>query len=118
MTDPETVELARQDFRARVLAWSTAMDDMTVGVDHVNAAAFQLRELVQTLDGQGIAEDVLLPFLSDDVPALRCGAAMFLLRRGHAGDALPVLESLADNDDYGSVASSADTALLGWRQEQ
>jgi hypothetical protein len=94
------------------------MDDPNTTVDVVNSLGDQFRDYGLSLVGRGISDDVFVPLLTDESPAARCGSAMFLLRTQRSALAVQVLEELAENDDYGSLASSADTALLVWRQEQ
>jgi HEAT repeat protein len=117
----DVAEKARDEFRVLVQSWSSAMlEDTTATADLVNRRADALFAWVDRLDDQGaeLARNVLTPFLADDDPATRCAAASFLLGRGGAERAVPVLEELADNYSYGSVSSQAAGALLGWRREQ
>jgi predicted Zn-dependent protease len=112
------VASAQEEFKARIQSWLVAMNDMKIDVSVANAQVDRLRKWVATLDERGIARDVLLPLLSDEMPVTRYGAAAYLLRRGEADRALPLLQAMADDPKNGSLASAADTTLLGWRKEQ
>ncbi|QIZ38458.1 HEAT repeat domain-containing protein [Saccharopolyspora sp. ASAGF58] len=113
MTEQSPISEAQERFRQAVSAhWSAIRSGTTRDADKHSETASQL------VADAANASELLTPLLDDaESPQVRCAAATFLLNRGHADEAVPVLEALADDDDIGLVAEDADMALESWRSK-
>jgi HEAT repeats len=94
------------------------LDDAIPDVKAANRHVDANDALVAVWADQGIVQDVLLPLLDDQSPAIRCAAAAYLLRHGATDHALTVLEALAEDDDAGLIASRAEALLIAWEAGQ
>lgn len=108
-------ESVAEEFRNRVTAWADAFDTDDENATHTNRLG---AELGTWLTNQSDLTDTLSPLLHDDAPAIRCMAASYLLRKGKKEPALTVLRTVANNADYGHIASYADTVLLMQKKQQ
>ena len=108
-------ESVAEEFRNRVTAWADAFYTDDEDATHTNRLG---AELGKWLTNQGDVTDTLSPLLEDDSPAIRCMAASYLLRKGKKEPALTVLRTVANDADYGHIASYADTVLLMQRKKQ
>ncbi|HEX7659735.1 MAG TPA: HEAT repeat domain-containing protein [Pseudonocardiaceae bacterium] len=116
-TEDDEVVIAGERFRSAAAAhWAAVRAGDASAADRQTEVLDQLAS--QWADGQGVT-DLLAPLLADDEePTVRGAAAMYLLNRGHADQAVPVLAALADDDEIGLVAEEAELALLMWKRQQ
>ena len=117
MSESDELEPARQQFAAHVQAEEAIMNSSAPSAARANKHVEATDALVDEWADRGIVKKVLVPLLDSPEAALRCAAASYLLYHGESERAAAILEELASDDSLGSVASSADTALLAWEQE-
>lgn len=117
MVEQDASNAAQIEFRRLVSTWASVVGDPAISADAVNVAVDAMRTQIEDWDKNGISRSILVPFLTDDAPANRCVAAIFLLDRGEAQQAVSTLRALVDGD-YGSMSSEASTALWSWENEQ
>jgi hypothetical protein len=116
LSDNEDLILGREEFCELVRAEDAIWKSDSPNVDAANELVDEVSVVVDGWAKQDKAKDLLLPLLESEEPAIRSAAASRLLGGDATEQALAVLRELADNDDYGHVASHADTTLLGWRK--
>jgi hypothetical protein len=119
MTDPR-LDTLREAFVGHVQAGEDAMRSARPNVKVANRETRQMDALVQSWADRdtGQVRAVLLPLLEAEEPAIRCAAAAYLLYHAASDEAKAVLEALAADDDFGMVASQAETALMVWARRQ
>ncbi|MGI8311024.1 hypothetical protein [Saccharopolyspora hattusasensis] len=118
-TSDEALTQARDEFCAHVRAGEAALKAPEPNVAEADQYTDATNAQVAEWDKQGTTAAVLLPLLAEDQQAaVRCAAGTYLLSRGHEQEALPVLESLAEDDEIGLVAEDADMAIVQWRRKQ
>lgn len=117
MSEPKQVDTAHKQFRQQVTAWAIAMEGDDDATATANSQIAELDALAQRWVAAGSLRVILEPLLRDEDPNVRCAASGYLLRNGGEEQARPVLEALAEDDDLGLAASTADSMLMAWEQQ-
>jgi hypothetical protein len=116
MNELYSLTAAREEFRRQIKAWEAAMASDDDDVKPANQLTAKTDALVSSWAAAGTVTETLLPLLEDESAHVRCAAATYLLRHDGSERALEVLQAIADNDDFGSAASTAETALMVWEK--
>lgn len=106
-----TIEDDRETVRHLLTAAQKLLDSGDPEATASNAASKEAESIMKRRESKGEALDLLTPLLSAEEPVgVRFGAASFLMSRGHADLAAPVLESLD--------LVEAKMVLDYWRRQQ
>ncbi|SFB19717.1 HEAT repeat-containing protein [Amycolatopsis marina] len=116
MTDAE-LWAVRKQFCDHILAHWAVLDGSEPDADAANQHLRAAEQMVEQWTAQKTVRDTLLPLIEDDNPQIRWAAASYLLRNGATEAARTELEGLANSDEIGLVASSAEAVLMSWEQE-
>jgi hypothetical protein len=117
-SEPGNLVAARATFAEHVHAKYAALNSPEPNAKAANHHVDATDILVTQWATTGAVQDILVPLLADNDPALRCSAASYLLYHGESEKAMAVLEALAEDDDLGTIASMADTALMVWEDSR
>jgi hypothetical protein len=95
MTAP-TIDEDRSEVRRLLLEGDRRLRSGDPDAKAANQLTAEVETIAERRDAENLLLDLLSPLLTDDADSVRFGAASFLLSRGHADLAVPVLEKVSD----------------------
>lgn len=91
-----TIDEDRSEVRRLLLEGERQLRSGDPDATAANQLTAEVETIAERRDAQNQLLDLLSPLLTDDADSVRFGAASFLLSRGHAEVAVPVLEKVND----------------------